>query len=290
VDTNFATTVHLDSVIGQLADNGTAATFDRTTDSLEVLRDRGDAAWITAAGFSIHSAADVLTAFGTGSALTACLTATGFATPTNITAASGVSLAASQHVIVDSGTVTTLTNLPSIPANWITAAGITAAALDGKGNWNIGKTGYSLTQSFPTNFADLAITVTTGRVTVGTNADKTGYSISGTKTTLDALNDITAASVVTALGTGSDLTACLTATGFATTANFNTLNAVLVKLDTTLVADAAVYQFTANALELGPTGGTPPTVDEIAAVILETPANLLATDTSGRVTCKNRTI
>lgn len=39
VDTNFATTVHLDSVIGQLADNGTTATFDRTTDSLEAARD-----------------------------------------------------------------------------------------------------------------------------------------------------------------------------------------------------------------------------------------------------------
>jgi len=37
VDTNFATTVHADSVIGQIADNG--AGFDRTTDSLEMLRD-----------------------------------------------------------------------------------------------------------------------------------------------------------------------------------------------------------------------------------------------------------
>ena len=47
-------------------------------------------------------------------------------------------------------TVTTLTNLPSIPANWLTAAGIAAGALDGKGNWNIGKTGYSLTTAPPT--------------------------------------------------------------------------------------------------------------------------------------------
>jgi hypothetical protein len=31
--------------------------------------------------------------------------------------------------------------------------------------------------TFPTNFADLAVTATTGRVTVGTNADKTGYSL-----------------------------------------------------------------------------------------------------------------
>src|SRR5262252_2393612 len=48
---------------------------------------------------------------------------------------SAMTLAANQHVIVDSGTVTNLTNLPAIPANWITAAGITAAALNGKGDW-----------------------------------------------------------------------------------------------------------------------------------------------------------
>lgn len=36
-------------------------TFDNSTDSLEALRDRGDAAWLTATGFSTHSAADVWT-------------------------------------------------------------------------------------------------------------------------------------------------------------------------------------------------------------------------------------
>lgn len=36
-----------------------SGTFDETTDSIEALRDRGDAAWITATGFSTHSAADV---------------------------------------------------------------------------------------------------------------------------------------------------------------------------------------------------------------------------------------
>ena len=35
------------------------ATFNGATDTLEALRDRGDAAWITATGFSTHSAADV---------------------------------------------------------------------------------------------------------------------------------------------------------------------------------------------------------------------------------------
>ena len=47
-----------------------------------------------------------------------------------------VSLAANQHVIVDSGTVTTLTNLPAAPQAWLTAQAIDTHALDGKGNWS----------------------------------------------------------------------------------------------------------------------------------------------------------
>ena len=54
--------------------------------------------------------------------------------------------------------VTTLTNLPAIMPNWLTAAGIAASALDGKGDWNVGKTGYTLTQSFPANFSSTSIT------------------------------------------------------------------------------------------------------------------------------------
>jgi hypothetical protein len=41
------------------ATGGGSGTYDETTDSQEALRDRGDAAWITAIGFSTHSAADV---------------------------------------------------------------------------------------------------------------------------------------------------------------------------------------------------------------------------------------
>lgn len=59
-------------------------------------------------------------------------------------------------------TATNLTNLPSIPANWLTATGVAASALNGKGDWNVGKT---------------------------------GYSISGTITTLDGLNNIAAGDV-----------------------------------------------------------------------------------------------
>jgi hypothetical protein len=61
VDTNWATTVHLDSVIGQLADVGTSATFDRTTDSQEAIRDRGDAAWVTGGGGAINDILNIQT-------------------------------------------------------------------------------------------------------------------------------------------------------------------------------------------------------------------------------------
>lgn len=49
------------------------------------------------------------------------------ATATSVT--NGVTLAASQHVIVDSGTVTTLTNLPAAPANWLTDTSVAAGAV-----------------------------------------------------------------------------------------------------------------------------------------------------------------
>ncbi len=93
----------------------------------------------------------------------------------NVTLAAATHTGAVIPTVTTTTTATNLTNLPSIPANWITSAGIAASAMDGKGDWNIGKTGYtvstvsdksgySLSQAFPTNFADLSITVTTGQV------------------------------------------------------------------------------------------------------------------------------
>jgi len=43
-------------------------TYDQTTDSLEAVRDRGDAAWVTAVGFSTLDAAGVRSAVGLASA------------------------------------------------------------------------------------------------------------------------------------------------------------------------------------------------------------------------------
>ncbi len=105
----------------------------------------------------------------------------------------GVSLAASQHVIVDSGTVTTLTNLPSIPAAWLTATGIAATALNGKGDWPVGKTGYSLTTSDWAKAGD-AMTLTAAydaaktALTVGGYTAPDNASVTAIKAKTDSLN------------------------------------------------------------------------------------------------------
>lgn len=56
-----------------------------------------------------------------------------------------VTLAGVTHTGAVIPTVTTITNLPAITPGWLTAAGIAASALNGKGDWNVGKAGYSLT-------------------------------------------------------------------------------------------------------------------------------------------------
>lgn len=92
--------------------------------------------------------------------------------------------------------VNMLTHTAVIPTNYITSAGITAGALDDKGNWNIGKNGYSLTQSFPANFADISITATTGLLDLTqTAADKSWSTATRVLTAGTNLNDISASQV-----------------------------------------------------------------------------------------------
>lgn len=132
------------------------------------------------------------------------------AIPTTGTGANQIAVNGSggvSHVVL-TDTTTTLTNLPSIPAGWLTATGIAAAALNGKGDWNVGKTGYTLTQAFPSNFAALLIgatghittvdtVITTTTATNLTNAPTAGDFTSTMKTSLNAA---TPASVSGAVG------------------------------------------------------------------------------------------
>lgn len=88
-------------------------------------------------------------------------------------------------------TVTTLTNLPAITANWLTAAGINASALNGKGDWNINKTGYTLTATTGLGNQTANITGTlsgaVGSVTgaVGSVTGMTASDVGAIKTTTD---------------------------------------------------------------------------------------------------------
>lgn len=97
-------------------------------------------------------------------------------------------------VTVSGGTITSVTN------------SVTATV-----GTNNDKTGYSLTQTFPSNFADLAITAGTGLVSistasvvqVGTNNDKTGYSLSQTFPSNFADLAITAGTGLVSISTAS---------------------------------------------------------------------------------------
>lgn len=83
-------------------------------------------------------------------------------------AASGLALVGSNMGSVT--TATNLTNLPSIPANWITAAGIAASALNGKGDW-------LLASNVPANFAALGISVSGHISNVDTLTTYTGNTV-----------------------------------------------------------------------------------------------------------------
>jgi hypothetical protein len=116
-------------------------------------------------------------------------------------------------VLVDTTTTTTtatnLTNLPAITANWLTAAGISAGALDGKGNWNIGKTGYTLTATtgLGNQTADItgSLSGSVGSVTgaVGSVTGNVGGNVAG------SVGSVTGAvgSVTGAVGSVTGLTA-----------------------------------------------------------------------------------
>jgi hypothetical protein len=95
--------------------------------------------------------------------------------------------------------VTNAVTVGTINANVINAASIAATAMNDKGNWNIGKTGYALTQTFPANFADLSIVVTTGLVDITqTAADKVWATAARILTASTNFNDIAATDIVSA--------------------------------------------------------------------------------------------
>lgn len=74
-----------------------------------------------------------------------------------------------------------LTSIPNVAQGTVGSLPTASATGQVTVATNNDKTGYSLTQVFPTNFSSMAITAG-GAVTAGTVSDKTGYSLSGTQT------------------------------------------------------------------------------------------------------------
>lgn len=139
---------------------------------------------------------------------------------------------------------------------------------------NSDKTGYSLTQSFPTNFSNLAITgegaVTAGTVSdktgysVSTVQDKTGYSITGTVTDLDTLQS----NIKGSLGASINLTKLAQKdTGGAFNADTDSLEAVRDRGDVAWTGGGAsaadVWAYSTRAL----TSSSDPTAAQIADAV-----------------------
>lgn len=174
IQSGLATASALSTVGSDVITNGdvlaliAGAGFDTNTDSLEAIRTRGDAAWTTATGFSTHSAADVVTAMGTGTFLT------------------------------------------EIPWNAAWDAQVESEVADALAAFS-----WSTTQVILTSAYDAAKTA----------ASQTSVN------TIDG--------VVDAIKVSTD------------------------RFETMIVLDGLVYQFTANALELAPTGGSAPSAADI---------------------------
>ena len=125
---------------------------------------------------------------------------------------------------------------------------------------NNDKSGYALSQAFPSNFASLTIDGS-GRVTAGSVADKSGYSLSQAFPSNFASLAITPVGAVTA-GTVADKAGYSLSQAFP--ANF---------------ANLAIDSATGGMMVKGYASGQDP-----ASLVLAAPANKLATDGSGRVT------
>jgi hypothetical protein len=184
---------------------------------------------------------------------------TSVASPTNITA----------------GTITTATNLTNAPTSGdFTAAmktslnAATPASVTGAVGSVTGAVG-SVTGNVGGNVTGSVGSVASGGITSGSFAtdaiDANALAANAVAEIQSGLSTLTAAGVRSAVGLASaslDTQLGLIA-GYIDT-EVGTIKGVTDKLDTALELDGSVYRFTTNALEQAPTGGTAPTVVQIA--------------------------
>ena len=155
---------------------------------------------------------------------------------------------------------------------------------------------YDRAALIPISRGNQALIDGSGYVTVGTNNDKTGYSISGTKTTLDALNDIAATAIVS----GGAITTSGGAVSNVTTVATTTSNSDMRGTDNAFLAASAPGNFSLLAINgsghisrVGLVDTTTTNSDmrgtDSALLAASAPTNwsLLAINGSGEVTTSN---
>ena len=141
-------------------------------------------------------------------------------------------------------TVTNLTNLPAITSNWLTAAGIAASALDGKGDWNTTTppTAAAVRSEIDSNSTQLAAIV------ADTNELQADWANGGR---LDLILDARAsqASVDTV---DSNVDAILVDTGTTLDGKIDTIDTVVdgIKAVTDLIPDSGAMSSIATAANL----------------------------------------
>jgi hypothetical protein len=181
--------------------------------------------------------------------------------PTNATLASTTNITSITGNITGNlsgsvGSVTTAITLPSIPANWITAAGINAAALNGKGDWLL-----SSSYTVPPTTAQIATGVwTTTTASDFTTALSVGKSVMngvalGTGLTVANLTNAPTAGDLTATMKTSVTTAATAATptAAAVTAAVSVTGDLSATMKTSVTTAATAATPTAAAVTAGVT-------------------------------------
>jgi hypothetical protein len=233
-----------------MADNGTA-TFDRSTDSLQAIRDRGDAAWPTATGFSTHSAADVWAA-GTRTLTALDEDSTTLDLDATIRGAVGLASANLDTQIADiEGKVDDLETRLGTPSNLGSGATVAANLADIEAQTDNLPGIETKIDDLPTS-AELA-------TALGTADDAVLAAIAG-------LNDLSAAQVNAEVDAAIETYHLdhLLAVAYDPASKPGAADALLNEL---VESDAGVSRFTANALEQAPTGGSAPSAADIRAEI-----------------------
>jgi hypothetical protein len=199
-----------------------------------------------------------------------------------VTCAAGVTVPSviASTTNITAGTITTttnLTNLPAITANWLTAAGLAADAVTEIQSGLATQTSVDTIQSDTNDIQTrLPAALEGGRIAAALDS-ASRLAIWNTLTTetftADSFGDLLiisdgtngrAVKVTGANHIAADVHDCQ-ADGLSASTEIAAINTFATRVTTGLVQDGAVYQFTANMLELAPSGGGGSSVNVLPA-------------------------